>query len=41
MATVTQPSQGGDESFAALLDESLKRSTGFDGTVATGRVISI
>src|SRR5690349_16606294 len=41
MASVIQPSQGGDESFAALLDESLKRSSGFDGTVAKGRVISI
>jgi small subunit ribosomal protein S1 len=41
MASVTQPSQGGEESFAALLDESLKRSSGFDGTVAKGRVISI
>jgi small subunit ribosomal protein S1 len=42
MASVpTQPSPGGEENFAALLDESLKRSTGFDGTVAKGRVISI
>jgi small subunit ribosomal protein S1 len=41
MASVTQPSQGGEESFAALLEESLKRSSGFDGTVAKGRVISI
>jgi small subunit ribosomal protein S1 len=29
------------ESFAALLEESLKRSTGFDGRVTTGRIISI
>jgi small subunit ribosomal protein S1 len=42
MASVTaQPQSGGEENFAALLEESLKRSTGFDGTVAKGRVISI
>jgi small subunit ribosomal protein S1 len=42
MASVTaQPQSGGEENFAALLEESLKRSSGFDGTVAKGRVISI
>ncbi|MBM3521771.1 MAG: 30S ribosomal protein S1 [Alphaproteobacteria bacterium] len=29
------------ENFAELLEESLKKSTGFDGRVTTGRVISI
>jgi small subunit ribosomal protein S1 len=42
MATVPNPTAtGGEENFAALLEESLKRSTGFDGTVAKGRIISI
>ena len=39
--TDTQAATADSESFAALLDESLKRSTGFDGRVTTGRVISI
>ena len=32
---------GGEENFAAMLEESLKHSSGFDGTVAKGRVIAI
>ena len=43
MATVMNQAaaQGGGESFADLLEESLKLSQGFDGTVVKGRVMSI
>ena len=37
-----QPGAGGvEENFAALLEESLRHSQGFDGMVAKGRVIAI
>lgn len=40
-ATTTAPAAHGGEDFAALLDETLGRDTGFDGSVVTGRVIRL
>ncbi len=39
--TETAAAAADPESFAALLEESFKKSTGFDSRVTTGRVISI
>ncbi|MFT8483785.1 MAG: S1 RNA-binding domain-containing protein, partial [Gluconobacter cerinus] len=42
MASATQaPAAHGMEDFAALLEETLGRDTGFDGSVVTGRVIRL
>ncbi|MEQ8964576.1 MAG: 30S ribosomal protein S1 [Azospirillaceae bacterium] len=41
MATQTATAEGGKESFAALLEESLERTDSFEGTVVKGRVIAI
>ncbi|GBR40146.1 30S ribosomal protein S1 [Neoasaia chiangmaiensis NBRC 101099] len=40
-ATTNAPSAHGGEDFAALLDETLGRDTGFDGSVVTGRVVRL
>jgi small subunit ribosomal protein S1 len=37
----SNPASAGGENFADLLEESLRTSSGFDGRVTTGRVISI
>ena len=37
----SNPAAAGGENFADLLEESLRTSSGFDGRVTTGRVISI
>ncbi|AHJ63911.1 SSU ribosomal protein S1P [Granulibacter bethesdensis] len=40
-SSATAIQQQGDEDFAALLDETLGRDSGFDGSVVSGRVLRI
>ncbi|MGH7211245.1 MAG: S1 RNA-binding domain-containing protein, partial [Acetobacteraceae bacterium] len=39
--TQDHPPHAGGEDFASLLDETLGRDTGFDGSVVTGRVVRL
>ena len=40
-AYARSPADHGGEDFASLLDETLGRDTGFDGSVVTGRVLRL